>query len=92
MILSVVAVADARLLAVQIPQGDILGLEHQRIALLDTQRDQILDHFGLTIDHDRRAVGQLRQRDAVALAVELQLNAVMDDPLASAAARRRRSP
>ena len=70
-------------LAIQIQQRHLLGLEHQRIGLLDTESDQILNHFGLTIDHDGRAVGQLRQRNAVALAVELQLNAVMDDPLAS---------
>ena len=81
-ILPVLAVADARLVAIDIAQGHILRLEHQWIALLEAESDQILDHFGLTIDHDGRAAGQLRQWDAVALAVELQLDAMVDDALA----------
>ena len=81
-LLPVLAVADARLVAVDIAQRHVLRLEHQRIALLEAERDQILDHFGLTIDHDGRAAGQLRQWDAVALAVELQLDAMVDDALA----------
>src|SRR5205085_4321022 len=51
------------------------------ISALEPCRDQILDDLRLPVDDDR-AAGQLAQRDVVALAVELQVDAAVDDPLA----------
>src|SRR5207247_2438658 len=56
--------------------------EEQGVALVEPNPDQILHHLGLAVDDDARAAGEVAQWDAVALAVELQLDAVMDDALA----------
>ena len=62
--------------------GDVVDLEEERRAGLEPGRDQVLDHLGLAVDDDRPAAGELAQRDPVPLAVELELDPVVDDPLA----------
>ena len=59
-----------------------LGLEVQREPGREPRGDQILDDLRLAVDHDRAPAGQLVHRDMVALAVELQVDAAVDDPLA----------
>jgi hypothetical protein len=59
----------------------VLDLEQERQPGLDARRDQILDHFRLTVDDDRAASGQVAERDAVALAVELNVDAAVNDAL-----------
>ena len=63
---------------------DVVDLEVERRAALETGCDQVLDDLGLAVDHDRAAAGQVAERDAVALAVELQLDPVVDDAFALA--------
>src|SRR2546423_15625386 len=58
------------------------GLEVKRQPALDPRGDQILDHLGLPVDRDRATSCELAHRDVVALAVELEMNAVMLDALA----------
>jgi hypothetical protein len=57
------------------------GLEQERQPARDPGRDQVLDDLGLPVDHDR-AARQLPKRHPVALAVELELDPVVHDPLA----------
>ena len=65
----------------QVRHRDVADLEQQRPAAFQPRLDQILDHLGLPVDDDRLA-GQLVEGDPVTLAVELELDPVMDDPLA----------
>ena len=51
-------------------------------ARVEPRGDQILDHLRLAVDDDRPAAGELAHRHVVALAVELEVDAVVDDPLA----------
>ena len=81
-LLAVVAVADARPLGLEVVHRDVGDLEVQRQPVVETRGDQVLDDLVLAVDHDAAAAGQLAQRDAVALAVEPQLDAVVDEPLA----------
>ncbi len=76
-------------LAARVPNDAALGidvldlaLEVQRQPALDPRCDEILHDLGLPVDDDRAPVGELAQRDVVALAVELEVDAVVDDPLA----------
>src|SRR6185437_12563756 len=79
---ALVAVGDARAVAVDFGERHVVGLKAQRVARIEPDADQVLHHLGLTVDHDRRAAGQLGERDAVTLAVELERHAVVDDALA----------
>ena len=56
----------------------------------EPRADQILDDLLLAVDGDRAPAGQLGQVDAVTAASEAQLDAVMDQALATACARRPR--
>ena len=51
-------------------------------AVREPRGDQILHHLVLAVDGDRATAGELAQRDAVALALELQVDAVVDEPFA----------
>ena len=62
-------------------QGDVVDLEQERQALVETGGDQVLHDLGLAVDHDRRPC-QLVHRHVVALAVELEVDAAVDDALA----------
>ena len=76
------AYRDARALALEVVERDVLDLEEQRAAALQARGDQVLDDLGLAVDHDRLA-GQLVEGDPVALAARLQLDARVDEPLAA---------
>ena len=62
--------------------GDLARLEEQRLAGVAADPDQILHDLGLAVDRDRPPAGQLGERDAVAAALEAQLEALVDEPLA----------
>jgi hypothetical protein len=61
--------------------GDVGHLEEQREISVEPRCDQVLDDLGLAVDRDRAAAGELAQWDAMTLAVELELDAVVDDSL-----------
>jgi hypothetical protein len=60
----------------------VLDLEAQVAAGRGGGGDEVLDHLLLPVDGDGPAARQVAQRDAVAAAVEAQLDAVMDEALA----------
>ena len=72
---------EPRPVGLQVRHRDVADLEEQRPAAVQPRLDQILDHLGLPVDDDRLA-GQLVEGDPVPLAVELELDPVVDDPLA----------
>ena len=82
--------ADAGPLGLEIVDGDVGHLEEQRQARVEAEADQVLHDLGLAVDHDRAPAGQLAQRDPMPLAVELELDAVVDDALALQALARAR--
>ena len=71
-----------RPVGLEVVDADPLDLEQKRQPAPEPCGDQVLDHLGLAVDDDRASAGQLAERDAVALSVELQLDPVVDDPLA----------
>ena len=76
---------DTRPLRLEVLDADVVHLEEQRAPGLEPRRDQILDDLGLAVDVDRLAAGELAHVDPVALAVELQLDARVDEALAAQA-------
>jgi hypothetical protein len=74
--------ADARPLGLELAQADVIDLEEQRHIAGEPRGDEILHDLRLAVDDDRVPVAQLRQRHVVTLAVELQVDAVVDDALA----------
>jgi hypothetical protein len=79
--LAVVAVAQRRLVGVDALWRHVLGPEQERRAGFDASGDQVLNDLLLAVNRDAAAVGQLVERDSVALAAEAQLNAVVHEPL-----------
>ena len=67
---------------VDVVHRDAAHLEEERLAGVQADPDQVLHDLGLAVDHDRRPAGQLAQRDAVPLAVELEADPMVDDSLA----------
>ena len=82
LLLALVHEADARLVGVDPVQADVVDLEEQGRARVEPRRDQVLDHLLLAVDRDRPALGELLEGDPVTLAVEAQLDPVVDEPLA----------
>jgi hypothetical protein len=78
---AVVAERQPGPLGLEVGDRDVVDLEQQRPAGVEPRLDQILDDLGLAVDDDRLP-GQLVERDAMTLAVELELDAVVDDSLA----------
>ena len=74
--------ADARTLALEIVDGDVGDLEHERKVRVQAEVDEVLHDLRLSVDDDRPPAREVAQRDPVAFALELQLDAVVDDPLA----------
>jgi len=65
------------------PDGaDVLDIEQQRRARLDARGDQVLDDLLLAVDRDPLAAGELVEGDAVSLAAEAQLDAVVNEAFA----------
>ena len=65
--------------------SDVGDLEEQRQVGVEACADEVLHDLRLAVDHDRAAAGQLAERHAVPLSVELDLDAVVDEPLPSEA-------
>src|SRR5206468_4655845 len=57
-------------------------LEEQRAACVEPRRDQVLDDLLLAVDRDRPALGELLEWDPMTLAIEAQLDALVDQALA----------
>ncbi len=74
-----VPVADPRRVGVDVLHRQHLGVEQQRFALLEAQRDEVLGDLGLRPDHDV-APGQLLHVDADAAPAEAQLEPVVGQP------------
>jgi hypothetical protein len=79
---AVVPERDPRPLRLDPVERDAVDLEQERRARGEARLDQVLDDLRLAVDDDRLAVRQVAERDAVPLAVELELDPVVDDPLA----------
>ena len=82
LVAALVPVPDQRSLGLELVHGDVGDLEVEGQARLEAKPDQVLDELGLAVDHDRAPVGEVAQRDPVALAGELELDPVVDEPLA----------
>ena len=80
--LAIVGEADPRPLGLELVHADVVDLEEQRQPALQPRGDQVLDDLRLSVDHDRAPAGELAERDPVALAVELELDPVVDDAFA----------
>ena len=76
--LAVFFVSDARLVAVELVHLHVLGFVHRRQACGLARVHQVAGHFGLAIDHDVLAAGELVHVNAVAGAVEQQVKAAVD--------------
>ena len=61
---------------------DVLDPEVERPPGVEAKLDPVLDELGLAVDDDRPAAGEIAQRDPVALAVEPELDPVVDEPFA----------
>ena len=53
----------------------------QREAGVEPSADQVLDYFGLSVDHDAGRIGELVERQVVPFALELQVDPTVDDAL-----------
>ena len=74
--------ANLRQLHIEVSNADVVDLEPQRLAGRDARVDQILDDFVLSVDRDGAAAGQLRERNAMALAAERHVNPFVPQPFA----------
>ena len=72
---------DARPLRHEVVDRDVVRLEEELKPAPRAGGDQILDDLGLAVDHDR-AARQLAKRHPMALPFELEMDAVVHDPLA----------
>lgn len=77
-----VAVADARGRGVDAVDGERLGPEEDGAARLFAQCDEVLDDFGLCVDHHGPPAGTRSEVDAVGAAVEPELYALVREALA----------
>ena len=79
---AVVHEANPRAFRLEVVHGHVVHLEKERQSALEPGGDQVLHDLGLAVDHDRASVCELAERNVVALAVELEVDPVVDDPLA----------
>jgi hypothetical protein len=84
---AVVPEADAGAIALDSFDRLHLRLEQDRLLRVEARRDQILHDLLLPVDGDAAAAGELRQRDAVVLAVEAQPDPVVNETLSVQALR-----
>src|SRR5215831_9749022 len=73
------------MVGVQAVDGGGLGIEQNLATSLELEANQVLDDLLLAVDGDRPAAAELGQRDAMALALEAQLDAVVDESFAQQA-------
>ena len=81
-LLTIVLVCDVGGIALEVVNRDVRCLEQQRQLSLETRRDQVLDDLGLAVDDNAPPTSQVAHGEVVPLALELQVDAVMDDPFA----------
>jgi hypothetical protein len=79
---ALVGVADAGAVGVRSLHVVHLGVEQQRPALGELERDQVLDHLGLGVDGDAAAAGERGEVEPVRPAVEAEFDAVVHQALA----------
>ena len=84
--LALVREPDRRRVRREASQPDVVDLEQDLAAGIQPGGDQVLHDLLLPVDPDR-AAGQVGQRDAVAGALEPQLDALVDQALAVEAIR-----
>ncbi len=75
--------AHVWLVTVEVVHAYVRHLEEKRQPSGDPCGDEVLHDLGLPVDDDGAPSGQLAERHTVALAVELKIDASMDDPFAS---------
>ena len=63
-------------------QGDVVGLEADLASGREARGDEILHDLVLRVHRDRTATGELGQRDAMPFPLELQVDAMVDEPFA----------
>ena len=80
-LLSAGHVADRRPRRIEPCHAYVLGLEHDRQALTEPDRDHVLDHLVLAVDR-HTAAREARKIDAVPSAAKAQLDAVVHHPFA----------
>ena len=80
-LLAVVAVADHGAVGVDVDDRHVDGLEHDRVAGGEAGGDEVLDDLLLAVHGDRPA-DELEEVDAVAAALEGQLDAAVGEALA----------
>jgi len=79
---AVVPVPDARLCGIDVVQRQVFHPVQQRTPRGAPRRVEILLDFVLAIDRDRASAGKLMHVDAMALAAEADMDAVVDESLA----------
>lgn len=78
---ALVAKPHPRAVAVRALDGQRLGLEQQRSALLELQGDEVLAHLGLGVDHHGPSAGEGGEVHAMTPPGVPQLDAVVPQPL-----------
>ena len=73
---------DARRVGREAVERDVGDLEAGFAAVAQARGDEVLDDLLLAVDRDRPPAGEPAEVDAVALAVEAQLDAAVDERLA----------
>jgi hypothetical protein len=82
-LLALMAVADVGALIVEVMERYVRDLEVERCIRIEPKLNEILDDFRLAVDDDRPSPGELAQGDPMALSGELELDASMDEALAT---------
>ena len=81
LVAALVAEAESRPVALGLLDGDAVDLEQERQPGVEPRRDQVLHHLGLAVDATIERPSA-RASAPVALALELEVDAAVDDPLA----------
>ena len=76
--LAVFAKANLRRVGVKIVNAGFFDFKEKRRARVQSRPDQILDDFLLAVNSDGASAGQFVHVDAMTRAVEIQLDAVMN--------------
>ncbi len=73
---------DRRLLGLDAVDGGVGHPEPDVAAVVEALGDEVLEHLVLGVDHHRPTAGQLGQVDPVQPALEREVDAVVDEPVA----------
>ncbi len=80
--IAILDISNTRLVSLDIMQADILRLENDLAAMIKAGSDQILGHLGLAVNHHGRTTGQFFDIHMLALAINTDIDAAMNDALA----------